>query len=196
MKRNELIPGEVYAYRQGNYGPTHKVEVIDLEPVERFVQSQGYGTSRATSDKKDGIRVATYEYLRIAVVTEKAYEEAQARAAQGGYPYAAQRIIAMYDGTTEDGRNIVRVLPRYIISTWADHEKAVAERAEDRVRKEEARLKGIEVTDERIAALPDPLKGYFYAGSDGKAKLVGSPSDLLIDLLELLGEEKILTDRR
>jgi len=145
MKRTDLQPGTEYAFLQGKYGIPSKVRVINTEAVHR--PTSGYGYSGST-ENKDGLRVAfvgkteTYGgwFNGHLFVTGEKYASALADPTA----YSSKRTIDLYDGTDRD-EQIIRVLPRYIIQTWAEHEAekaadavAMTERIEARkVRKEE-----------------------------------------------------------
>ena len=164
MKRTDLQPGESYSYATSKYDGRRpaRVRVIDTEAVHRRVWS---GYSGGASDKKDGIRVVVenQRHVGASFVNESMYEKAQRESAKNG----ARRTMELYDGVTDMGEQIIRVLPRYIKETWAEHEVKEAARLERDKEAARFRLNQAEEDIALIEALPEEYKEFFTKSAYG-----------------------------
>lgn len=157
MKRTDLVVGESYSYSTSKYDGNRKakVRVIDTEAVHRRVWS-GYG---GASENKDGIRVVVENQVHVhaSFIDERMYETAKTKGAK----YGARRTMELYDGVTDMGEQIIRVLPRYIDATWETHEAAVDARIESDKEAQRYRMAQADKDMALVAGLPEEYKEFF-----------------------------------
>lgn len=195
MNRKELTPGTSYAYRAGKYGGVFKVRVVDTDPVNRHVWGGGlYGGGE--SAKRDGLRIVDESegpYTLVGstrFITAEAFDEA---INQDPKTWAGDRTIRLWDGKTDDGEQILRVLPRYIFSTWAEHE--AAQQATRDYQAEGRRLREAQQEADRTAyeALPEEYKEFIgFAPYDGKFSVLSAGN--VRKLVEYLTEREATND--
>jgi len=193
MKRKDLQAGTEYAYKAGHYAGAKRVRVVDTDAVHRVDNSYGYRHGKSTN--KDGIRVSiadgySFDYFAVKRIGDIEYMEAKTGIAEGT-GYGNHTIVDLYDGLAEDGAEIYRVLPRYIVSTWAAHAAQEAAAKTQRQRSHDAKVERMGALEAIYEDLPERYKEFigFTRHRDNSGDGFGLPSYRLQSLVEFLIKE-------
>ncbi len=153
MKVADLVVGEYYAYRDSKWSTIERVRVVETK-VHRI--TQGGTWHMYASERPDGVLVS-------------AIHPDGAPSSLSGVrraPKPSKDRPSLLDKLYDEQSNRYRVLPRYLIKTWDDHEAGVVRAEVARnvyLGKQQMQIEAMQV---KIGKLPAELQEHFRAVSD------------------------------